>query len=72
MAALEHAHSLTYRVITGADHGLSEKPWQQTYTSLLVDWATEMVLGVREEGAASGVHTRLSPTAPRSAAAGLR
>jgi dienelactone hydrolase len=65
MAAFEHAHSLTYRVITGADHGLSEKPWQQTYTSLLVDWATEMVLGVREEGAASGVHTRLQPSPHR-------
>lgn len=43
--AFENAHSLTYRVIEGADHGLSEEPWQQAYTSLLVTWATEMVLG---------------------------
>src|SRR3954471_20578035 len=44
MAAFERAHSLTYRVIAGADHGLSEQPWQQGYTSILVKWATEMVL----------------------------
>src|SRR3954447_19663007 len=61
MAAFERAHSVTYRVIAGADHGLSEKSWQQAYTSLLVRWATEMVLGAREEGAASGVQTRLQP-----------
>jgi hypothetical protein len=65
MAAFERAHSLTYRVIAGADHGLSEKPWQQAYTSLLVNWATEMVLGARERGAASGVHTRLQPSPQR-------
>jgi hypothetical protein len=44
---LNHAHSLTHRVIAGADHALSEDPWQQAYTSLLVNWATEMVLGAR-------------------------
>lgn len=50
-AAFEKAHSLTYRVIEGTDHGLSEEPWQQAYTALLVNWATEMVLGAREGGA---------------------
>ncbi len=65
MAAFERAHSLTYRVIAGADHGLSEKPWQQAYTSLLVRWATEMVLGAREGGAAPGAHTRLQPSPNR-------
>src|SRR5829696_728741 len=49
-AAFERAHSLTYRVIESADHGLSEEPWQQAYTSLLVNWAREMVLGAREGG----------------------
>ncbi|MFZ5510713.1 MAG: alpha/beta hydrolase, partial [Pseudomonadota bacterium] len=39
------ARSLTYRVIEGADHGLSEQRWQQAYTSLLVNWLTEMVRG---------------------------
>jgi hypothetical protein len=62
LAAFERAHSLTYRVIEGADHGLSEKPWQQAYTSLLVNWATEMVLGAREGGGASAAHTRLRPS----------
>ncbi len=61
LTAFKGAHSLTYRVIQGADHALSEEPWQQAYTSLLVSWATEMVLGAREEGAASGVHTHLQP-----------
>src|SRR3954454_3711882 len=54
MAAFEKAHSLTYRVIEGADHGLSEEPWQQAFTTLLVTWATEMVLGAREGAAAPG------------------
>ncbi|HWP13171.1 MAG TPA: alpha/beta fold hydrolase [Ramlibacter sp.] len=47
MAACAQAQSLTYRMISDADHGLSEKPWQQTYTSLLVNWMGEMVLGAR-------------------------
>src|SRR3954467_14033967 len=48
MAAFEKAHSLTYRVIEGADHGLSEEPWHQAFTTLLVNWVTEMVLGARQ------------------------
>jgi uncharacterized protein len=60
LATFAKAHSLTYRVLAGADHGLSEKPAQQAYTSLLVNWLTEMVLGAREGGFASGVHARLS------------
>jgi pimeloyl-ACP methyl ester carboxylesterase len=63
-AAFTQARSLTYRAIEGADHGLSEPAWQQAYTSLLVSWATEMVLGAREEGTASSVRTHLGP-APR-------
>lgn len=39
--------SLTYRMITDADHALSNKEWQQTYTSLLINWMTEMVLSAR-------------------------
>lgn len=57
MAACKHAQSLTYRMVTGADHALSEKEWQQTYTSLLVNWMTEMVLSARggKTGAAAEV-----------------
>jgi hypothetical protein len=47
MGACAKAQSLTYRMISGADHALSEKQWQQTYTSLLVNWMSEMVLGAR-------------------------
>ena len=64
-AAFERAHSLTYRVIEGADHALAEEPWQQAYTSLLVGWAAEMVLGAREGGGASAAHTRLQPSPRR-------
>jgi dienelactone hydrolase len=48
--ACTHAHSLTYRVIQGADHGLSDERWQRAYTSLLVNWLTEMVFGARQGG----------------------
>jgi pimeloyl-ACP methyl ester carboxylesterase len=65
LTAFKRAHSLTYRVIEEADHALSEEPWQQAYTSLLLNWATEMVLGAREEGAAPGVHTHVQPSPRR-------
>jgi pimeloyl-ACP methyl ester carboxylesterase len=43
IAALANAHSLTYRVIEGADHALSEERWERAYTELLVDWLSEML-----------------------------
>lgn len=43
--------SLTYRVIQGADHGLTEEGSQRAYTALLVNWLTEMVFGARESNA---------------------
>jgi uncharacterized protein len=43
IAALANAHSLTYRVIEGADHALSQEPWERAYTELLVDWLSEMI-----------------------------
>jgi dienelactone hydrolase len=45
--ALAQAQSVTYRVIAGADHALTGKPCQQSYTALLVHWFTEMVLDAR-------------------------
>jgi uncharacterized protein len=51
--AFAQAHSLTYRVIEGADHGLSEPRWQRAYTALLVKWTTEMILGARESAVAA-------------------
>lgn len=50
------ARSLTYRVIKGADHGLSKESFQRAYTTLLVSWMTEMMLGERE-GRPSSVET---------------
>jgi pimeloyl-ACP methyl ester carboxylesterase len=45
--AFRQAQSTTYRVITGADHALSDRAWQQNYTALLVNWMTEMILNAR-------------------------
>lgn len=47
VAALANAHSLTYRVIEGADHGLTQKPWEEAYTNLLVGWLAEMFRSAR-------------------------
>lgn len=57
LEAFVEPHSLTYRVIQGADHGLSEENWQRAYTSLLVNWMTEMVFGAREGNAATQAST---------------
>src|SRR5829696_2430900 len=65
MAAFQKSHSVTYRVIQGADHGLSDERPQEAYTSLLVNWATEMVIGARQGGTAPDAHTHLTPSPPR-------
>lgn len=41
------ARSLTYRVMKGADHGLSDENCQKAYTRLLVNWFGEMLRAVR-------------------------
>ncbi|HJR28538.1 MAG TPA: alpha/beta fold hydrolase [Pseudomonas sp.] len=46
-AACQQTHSLTHRIIDGADHALSDPVSQQAYTSILVGWVTEMVVGER-------------------------
>jgi uncharacterized protein len=43
--AFTHARSVTYRVIEGADHGLSSETAQQAYLELLVNWFKEMIGG---------------------------
>lgn len=45
--AFREAHSLTHRILDGADHGLTHKEAQRSYTSILLNWATEMVVGAR-------------------------
>lgn len=48
--AFEKAHSMTYRILDGADHAMTSETCQQAYTSILVGWATEMVIGRRVGG----------------------
>jgi dienelactone hydrolase len=40
-------HSMTYRVIQDADHGLSDEASQRSYTTVLVSWMSEMIMGAR-------------------------
>jgi pimeloyl-ACP methyl ester carboxylesterase len=46
-AALQNVHSLTHRIVDGADHALSGESCQRAYTEILVNWITEMVIGER-------------------------
>ena len=47
LGAFKRVKSVTYRVLSGADHALSKQEWRQTYGSLLVSWVTEMTLGAK-------------------------
>lgn len=47
LAAFKHVRSVTYRVISGADHALSKQESRQAYGALLVSWITEMTLGAK-------------------------
>ena len=51
--ACSRARSLTYRVIDGADHGLTDEAMQRAYTNLLIDWLRRMLT----EAAASPAST---------------
>ena len=62
--ACTRAHSLTYRVIAGADHGLSEEVAQRAYTQLLVNWLTEMVFGARATATSAQGSARAGATTP--------
>jgi len=46
--AFQNARSLTFRVIEGADHALSDESWQQTYTALLTNWTKDLILAARK------------------------
>lgn len=46
-AAFEKAHSLTHRIVDGADHALSKDCDQKAYTTILTSWISEMVIGSR-------------------------
>ena len=51
IAAFSGAHSLTARVIENADHALSSQDSRQAYSSILVKWLTEMIVGARSRAA---------------------
>jgi hypothetical protein len=59
--ALAASHSLTYRVIEGADHGLSNPTFQQAYTTVLVNWMSEMLRGARGHWKPDGEAARAIP-----------
>jgi pimeloyl-ACP methyl ester carboxylesterase len=65
-AALFNAASLTYRVLDGADHGLSEPSAQQSYTTVLVNWLGEMIQGARADAQATPLVAK--PESPVAAA----
>jgi pimeloyl-ACP methyl ester carboxylesterase len=41
VGAFANAHSLTHRIIEGADHGLSRETWKAAYIESLVRWLKE-------------------------------
>jgi pimeloyl-ACP methyl ester carboxylesterase len=60
--ACKSARSLTYRLLEGADHGLSDETMQAAYRDLLVKWFKEIVFGSKKPEPA--------PTAPVPSTAG--
>jgi dienelactone hydrolase len=64
--AFIQSRSLTYRVIQGADHGLSQEAGQRSYTTVLVNWMNEMLFGAREGNASrqAARADRARPEAP--------
>jgi uncharacterized protein len=61
VAAFGRAHSLTARMIEGADHALSDRASQRTYTLMLVKWLTEMIIGARADAAPTPKSPRPPP-----------
>ena len=59
------AKSLTYRLMEGADHGLSNEAWHRAYTGLLVNWFSEFVFS-KKVTEATGAEKKPSSTAPET------
>lgn len=45
--AFQQANSMTHRVLYEADHALTDKSAQQSYSALLYRWVQEMIIGAR-------------------------
>src|SRR4030095_6426738 len=69
--AFKSSRSLTYRLIEGADHGMSAETMQAAYRELLVKWFKEIVFSEKpaEPAPAGPAPTRPAP-APAPAIAG--
>lgn len=46
-SAFVSAHSLTHRIVDGADHALSSDRSQKAYSNILSNWVSEMIIGAR-------------------------
>ncbi|MBO9642588.1 MULTISPECIES: S9 family peptidase [Pseudacidovorax] len=46
LGSFRAVRSVTYRVLSGADHALSKEAWRKAYGALLVTWMTEMMRGL--------------------------
>lgn len=61
------AKSLTYRLMEGADHGLSNEKWHRAYTAILVNWFNEIVLGKKPPAPSGAEDTPPASTTPETA-----
>ena len=69
--AFVQSRSLTYRCMSGADHGLTDEASQRAYTTLLVQWLAEMMPDARRpEPAEAGRSTAAREAAAIDAATG--
>ncbi|CAI8739720.1 alpha/beta hydrolase family protein [Pseudomonas soli] len=46
-SAFVSAHSMTHRLVDGADHALSSEESQKAYSAILTAWISEMIIGAR-------------------------
>ncbi|MDR7135654.1 dienelactone hydrolase [Lysobacter niastensis] len=64
VAAFVHVRSLTRRQVDGADHTFNAPPAQKAYNAILCKWLREMIMGAREEIAATRVRERAPDSMP--------
>ena len=55
---------MTYRLMEGADHGLSNETWHRAYTGILVNWFNEIVFCKKPSEPASAEKAPLVSTSP--------
>ena len=66
--AFSKTRSMTYRVITGADHSLSTQEFREAYGTILVSWMDEMVKGAIRDSLAAEAAMRKAAASKASAA----